>query len=122
VKRSELKRKTALKPGKPMARQRMKKTSPPPGFPEPVRMAARRRSGGRCEARSTKCSGEASHFHHRKLRRSKDHRLENCLHVCWTCHEYMHANPMMSMVLGWIVPQHADPAEIPVKQGDASLR
>jgi hypothetical protein len=111
-------RRTPIKRGKPIARSRIKRKPAPHGFPERTRMAVRRRSGGRCEAGASPCVGTASHFHHRKLRRSKDHSESNCLHVCSACHEFMHRNPLLARVMGWIVSQEHDPTEIAVKRGD----
>lgn len=127
MKRTPLKRKTplvarsTLKRGKPIARQRMKRTPPKPGFTEETKATVRRRSGNRCEARSSVCTGRAEHFHHRKLRRFGDHRVVNCLHVCSACHDYMHLKRVMAALMGWIVSGQKDPADVPVRQGDAPV-
>lgn len=122
----ELQRKTPLrakKPmarGKPMARSRSKRkpsTKKPPGFSEEVRMAVRRRSGGRCEARTEMCNGQPAHLHHRKLRRFRDNTLACALFVCAPCHTHIHANPSKSRLMGWLVASYEDPAEIPVRPG-----
>ncbi len=81
-------------------------------------MAVRLRSGGKCEARTRVCSGEPSHFHHRKSRSSKDQRPANCLWVCSACHLHIHENPTKSRMMGYIVPSWADPADVPVRRGD----
>lgn len=122
MKRVELKRKTPIKRGKPMARQRMKRTRPTGGeFSEETKAKARRRSGNRCEARSSVCTGRADHFHHRKLKgmggRSVDNRLVNCLHACNACHDYMHKHSVLARLMGWIVHSTLDPADVPVRVG-----
>lgn len=111
-------KRTPLKRGKPLARKRMDRKPAPAGFPESVRMGARRRSGGRCEIRTAVCTGEAAHFHHRKLRASKDHSLVNCLHLCRACHDRVHAHPTTAYLMGWLVHAWEDPMEIPVKVGE----
>lgn len=103
---------------KPLARSRIKRKPAAHGFPEQTRMAVRRRSGGRCEAGASPCTGHAQHFHHRKLRRAKDHTEANCLHVCNACHMFMHENRLLAYAMGWIVHQHHEPHEIVVKRGD----
>lgn len=98
----------------------MKRKPPPLGFPEQVRMFVRRRSGGRCEVASRHCTGDASHFHHRKLRRHKDHSSANCLYVCAPCHRYIHDQMgEAAYLMGWLVHSWDDPAVVPVKHGSA---
>lgn len=81
-------------------------------------MFVRQRSGGKCEVGSSVCTrGDASEFHHRKLRRYKDHSSVNCLFACKPCHGHIHANPSMSYLLGWLVHGWDEPAEVPVKRG-----
>jgi hypothetical protein len=84
-------------------------------WPPAIRRLASRRSGGVCEI-----DGEhpADHLHHRKGRRHGDHRICNALHVCWFHHEMIHGRAgggtiARSYELGWIVPSHLDPADIP---------
>lgn len=123
-----MKRNTPLKRNKPMARQRMKRTKPTTKgeFPETVKAEARRRSGNRCEARSAVCTQKAERFHHRKLKgmggRSVDNSIENCLHVCDSCHCYMHAHSILARLMGWIVHSTLEPAEVPVRHGSAPLK
>lgn len=122
MKPSELKRKTPLKRGKPMARQRMRRTPPPPGFTEETKGRVRRRSANRCEAKTSVCTGRAEHFHHRKLRRFGDHRDVNCLHVCIACHDYIHGHSVMARLMGLMVHSTLDPAEVPVRAGDGPAK
>lgn len=112
MKRTPLNRST-----KPLARSRINHKPAPPGFPEPVRMQARLRSGGVCEVGSEKCTGTAYHFHHRKLRRHKDHSLANCLYACPKCHQYIHAEVLLSYLMGWLVQEWLHPADVMVKRG-----
>jgi hypothetical protein len=84
-------------------------------WPPAVRRLAARRSGGVCEI-----DGErpADHLHHRKLRRHGDHRISNALHICAWHHDVIHARAgggtiARSYELGWLVPAHLDPAEVP---------
>lgn len=120
MKRTPLKPGKPLKRGKPLARQRMKQRprSTRNDFPEEVKADVRRRSGNRCEIRADEvCTGRATQFHHRKLRRHGDNREVNCLHGCDPCHEHVHANPGKSYLMGWLVRAELDPARVPVKRG-----
>lgn len=124
--KAPLRAKTELQRGRPPSRARAsssskrsrRSNSSPNDFPEESRLAMRARSGGKCEARSRVCTGDAAHFHHRKSRSSKDQRPVNGLHVCSACHEHMHSQVAKARMLGWIVPSWADPAEVPVRRGD----
>jgi hypothetical protein len=114
-----VKRKAPLKRGKPLARSRLRSKQPAGGFPEEVRVKARRRSGGICEAGSLACTGKAAHFHHRKLRRFKDHSLINCLHVCAPCHQFIHdEHPEIARMFAWLLNSWDDPAELLPLKGD----
>lgn len=83
------------------------------GFSDAVKAAARRRSGNRCELGLPGCAVDAVQFHHRQLRRSGDHRIENCIHLCVECHGRVHRFVAPSLERGWLVSQYADPAEVP---------
>lgn len=125
MKRTPLKRKTPLKPGRPKpgrvkAPKLVRHHGGPGGFPEPVRLAVRLRSGGKCEVKSRVCTGDAAHFHHRKLRRHKDHSAVNCLHACRADHDAIHANPTWAYEHGLLVRSHDDPAVTPVWPGCAA--
>jgi hypothetical protein len=117
MKRTELRRKTPLKAGKPLARSRIARKPPPHGFPEEVRMIVRRRCGGRCEVGSEVCTGRAEHLHHRKLRRHKDHSEANALYCCQPCHLHIHQYVTKAYLMGWLVHATYDPALVPVKPG-----
>lgn len=117
MRRTEMKRSGAPKRSKAKARPKRS----PNEFPDETKRIVRARSGGRCEAISKVCTGTAAHFHHRQSRKHKDQRPVNCLHVCSSCHDHIHAvdgsgSITKSRLLGWIVPSWADPADIPVKK------
>lgn len=102
-----------------MKRTGFTKKAPPGGFHEKVKLEVSRRSKGICEVGSRVCTGKAQHYHHRKLRRSKDHRAINCLHVCNACHSLIHdREPRLAMMMGWLVSQWGDPATVPVIRGE----
>jgi hypothetical protein len=78
-----------------------------------ARREVRLRSKECCEAR-VKCEGvRAQHFHHRR-RAGRVDTVENLMHLCCRCHDWIHANIAKSFVLGWLVHSWADPAEVPV--------
>lgn len=126
-------KRTPLKAGKPLTRRtglqsssKLKRSRPkarrpsPNDFPEEVKANVRRRSGNRCEIRAEGvCTGRATQFHHRKLRRHGDNREVNCLHGCDACHDHVHAHPGKSYLMGWLVKAELDPARVPVKRGAA---
>lgn len=129
MKRGELKRKTRLvarsqlKRGKPMARQRMKRTPAKLDneFPDTVKAAVRRRSGNRCEMASAVCTGTIEHFHHRKLRsQGGGPEITNALGACNSCHAYAHNNRTLAFLMGWCVRSTSDPAKVPVRKGEAA--
>lgn len=107
-----------MKRGKATARSRLKKKKPAHGFPEEVRVAARQRSGGICEVGSSACNGKATHLHHRKLRRFKDHTLVNALDSCRACHELIHSEPQMAYMMGWLVHSWQEPRDHLPMKGD----
>jgi hypothetical protein len=71
----------------------------------------RRRSHGRCEARSGPwCTGGMEHAHH-KRRRSQGGQdaPENLLAVCGACHDAIHRDVERSFLHGWLL--HAAPVD-----------
>lgn len=92
---------------------RINRPGPVNDWPAKVRKAARQRSGGRCEL----CGfAEATHLHHRQLRRHGDHRIVNALHVCATCHGRVHSDRDVQVAYdaGWLVRSFLDPADVAV--------
>ena len=53
--------------------------------------------------------------HHRKLRsqasKTEKHTVSNLIR---TCHEWIHANPMLAYEHGYLVHSYADPREVPI--------
>lgn len=80
----------------------------PNDFTPEVRDIIAARSGGRCEVAWRKCAGRATQVHHRKLRRHRDHRVVNGLHVCDSCHRKIHNGAPVED--GLIVLSSLDPA------------
>jgi hypothetical protein len=75
----------------------------PPELVE-AKKVVRRRSRGICEVGSEVCTGEAQHFHHRKMRSAGgSHSERNGLDSCWACHDFLHANPDLSYEHGWLL-------------------
>lgn len=118
MKRTPLVRRTPLKRSPVKRSRQSQKRKRPVGFTEETKASVRRRSGNRCEARAEGCTGRATHFHHRKLRRFGDHSEANCLHVCAWCHiSVIHENPELSFVMGWMVPSYQEPEDVRVLYG-----
>lgn len=76
------------------------------------------RSGRVCEARLKPCTGAATQLHHRQRAGRRD-TVDNLMHICASCHEWIHRNPAVSyesghLVASWdtVAPLPA-PAEIP---------
>lgn len=80
-------------------------------FSEAAKEQMRFRSGGRCEAGTVICRGEALVFHHIK-RRGQGGRgvASNGLFVCVPCHTWIHDHVDYSLKHGWLVRSgHAEP-------------
>lgn len=72
------------------------------------------RAGGRCEVMIFPvCTGGAEHLHHRKIS-GREHLVENLVHICRACHEWIHGHPAQSYEQGWLVKMAGDPAVVPV--------
>lgn len=56
--------------------------------------------------------------HHRVLGNRADRRAANLILLCGSgttgCHGWVHANPRLARLAGWIVSRHADPVAAPV--------
>lgn len=75
------------------------------------------RSGGVCEM----CGEDpAVQKHHRRARgmggtrRPQSASPANALDLCRDCHHFTEVYRRLARLLGWLVPQHADPAVVPV--------
>lgn len=97
--RSPLPRRTRLRRRSPL-RSRPSRTIP-------ARSAAtvRQRSGGLCEVRAEGCTGQAQHFHHRRLRsQGGSHEPDLIAHCCAHCHLVaIHGNPAWAYAHGWLI-------------------
>jgi hypothetical protein len=109
MKRSPIRRKKALPPG---ARLRPKRKKDPITAATDALLLAR--SGGLCEI----CRALAEHRHHRRLRRSGDHRVSNILMLCASHHSWAHTHVAEAMGKGWIVSQQREPEQTPVALWD----
>lgn len=80
-----------------------------------MRPAIEKRSKGQCEARTEVCAGAGVQVHHRKLRSQGGTNAEiNLIHVCFPCHEWIHAHPKTSYERGWLIRSSDD--ETPYKR------
>lgn len=113
MKRSQPLRRTPFKrnPSKAIAR-----ASHPAGkdadFTDATRDLVRRRCAGKCELAAPGCWGTGTQFHHRQLRRGGNHSPQNCLLLCLSCHNWVHAHVKTSLANGWLVSQYDDPATV----------
>lgn len=63
-----------------------------------------RRELGLCMARTENCRGRAVHLHHMKMRsQGGSDDAENLMEVCSPCHDYIHAHPEESYVVGHLI-------------------
>lgn len=76
---------------------------------EAARRVVRARAGGACEIADPEACGtsdrhDGHHAHHVVRRWAADgHDPERMLWVCWTGHDFAHANVAVANVRGWIV-------------------
>lgn len=69
-----------------------------------MRPVIERRSLGLCEADTVVCSGRATMLHHRwRKGQGGVNREWNLLHVCPSCHTYIHDHPAESYAVGWLM-------------------
>lgn len=74
-----------------------------------------KRSRGACERCFVGIPEDGFECHHRKLRsRGGEDTVINCVALCDRCHGHIHAHPAQSTEEGWMVPSHANPAQVPV--------
>lgn len=70
--------------------------------------------------RRPRCRGEAIHKHHRRNRaagstkRAETNEASAALHACLTCHDFIGAEPSLSLKVGWLVDQTDCPSSRPV--------
>jgi hypothetical protein len=141
ARRTPLKAKTGLKPGKalqrrtPVARpnvppkateagrrQRRARSGHLTPIPRHVVAAVRARSGGRCEAKAGRgCTGVGEHRHHRAGRGPGRDRPDLILDVCVPCHLAIHANPQRAYAAGWMLHRNG-PLPPPPATGVESTR
>ena len=118
MKRTELRRKTPLKPGGDLKRSSIKakpsRNQAAVEFSETVKRSVLRRSAGRCEVHD--CDETIDEFHHRRMRSAGGMgHLENCMGVCVTHHRIIHDSPKWAYDHGYLVSRYMDPAEVPIR-------
>lgn len=89
---------------------------PATAIPEWARLIVKDRAGVRCERCGTpNPTGEWHHRRSRSTRGQHQHCPCNGVWLCMTCHQWVHAHPLMARLSGWIVSRHAErPQEFPV--------
>ena len=84
-------------------------------MPQRVAQAVIDRADGRCEVMNFPvCVGQAGPIHHRKIS-GREHSVENCVHICKPCHDWIHAHPEVSYGQGWLVKMGYEPGETVMK-------
>lgn len=67
------------------------------------------RSNGYCEANTPNCRGPLDQVHHRKGRDGDlVDDVDLLLGVCWSCHNYIHNNPLHSYERGWMIRRNGE--------------
>lgn len=96
---------------KPSTKKKVLNGTPPPkgapksDFRPSVKRAVRRRSRGWCEMPG--CTRAAHEYHHRKMRSAGGLGFaENCLHLCFECHAWTHANTKVAYGHGVLLRRH----------------
>lgn len=88
-------------------------------FDGATREAVRKRTGDRCDLCGLPV--KVAHFHHRRPRgmggtiRNGSGDPSNCLLLHPRCHGEVESSRERSLKNGWLVSQHQEPSEIPVK-------
>lgn len=83
-------------------------------IPELSRTLVRARDKDLC----VRCRMPGSAWHHRKGRREREHQHCACngIILCDTCHRWVHDNPLVARLKGWIVSRHVDhPGGVPIE-------
>lgn len=73
---------------------------------------------GRARAKCERCGMHApnGHWHHRRSRSVHDdltHTATNGVHLCVSCHTWVHAHPFEARRDGFIVSRYSDPSQEP---------
>lgn len=90
-------------------------------MPQHVAQAVIDRADGKCEVMIPGvCTFGVHHIHHRKIS-GREHTVEGCVHICTSCHTYVHANPAWSYKRGYLVKMNYDPAQVPVQYRGLTL-
>jgi hypothetical protein len=107
------KRKTALRSKVGLKRVALKrKAKSESSVLRESRKIVRKRSGGRCEARTPVCTGQYEHTHHIRLRsRGGSDEPGNLLAVDNSCHAFIHSHPALSEASGWMKSAWDNPSE-----------
>lgn len=87
------------------------------GFSAAVRTTIRQRADGYCEKCGTRRGIQAHHRRPRGMGGSKlddTNTASNALLLCGDCHADIESNRDTAINRGWLVPQHHNPADIPV--------
>lgn len=103
MKRTELRRKTAINKVSPRHRKFSAEL-------KRAKSAVFFRSRGYCEARTPFCTGCAQHVHHIAGRvgpAAND--PDNLLHLCGNCHRWIHSHPLESYDRGWLLHKLSSP-------------
>lgn len=89
------------------------------GFSTATKALIDARSGGVCEIMIPfVCTGRPQEYHHRRpramggTRRADANYASNGVHACRNCHQYAEIHRAEARVNGWLVSQHASPAEV----------
>jgi hypothetical protein len=87
-------------------------------IPLKVRDDVRSRSQGLCECG---CGQQAQHLHHRKLRsQGGKHDAVNLLHLAYSHHAEVHADPARGYERGYLVHSWDEPVDVPVLRWGAA--
>lgn len=94
-------------------------------IPQDVAETVKERSQYFCEAMIPEagCNGQGQHLHHRRMRSQGGvHTVQNLVHICESCHSYIHHHPAISYTKGWLVKSTRDPDHEPfLRRGGAVL-
>lgn len=88
----------------PMKKRKTKRLSEFDREFEAMRPLVKARSHGRCEAKTSDCTGNAYPIHHMRGRGFPgDNDESRLLHCCSSCHRYIHAHATESYDKGWMI-------------------